>query len=132
MADSNLNLVKIFEDVLKSERAIVVTLPSSEQWEDYQKEMDAVKDYSQVMNFKVPFFPKGINKGDKCYIVHDGKVKGWMEVVGMEEKEFTCSTTGRKWMGKFIMRSGPFHPLEREIPMKGFQGFRYFNLEEHL
>lgn len=132
MADSNLNLVKIFEDVLKSERAIVVTLPSSEQWEDYQKEMDAVKDYSQVMNFKVPFFPKGINKGDKCYIVHDGKVKGWMEVVGMEEKEFTCSTTGRKWMGKFIMRSGPFHPLEREIPMKGFQGFRHFNLEEHL
>lgn len=53
MADSNLNLVKIFEDVLKSERAIVVTLPSSEQWEDYQKEMDAVKDYSQVMNLLV-------------------------------------------------------------------------------
>lgn len=82
MADSNLNLVKIFEDVLKSERAIVVTLPSSEQWEDYQKEMDAVKDYSQVMNFKVPFFPKGINKGDKCYIVHDGKVKGWKKMDG--------------------------------------------------
>lgn len=73
MADSNLNLVKIFEDVLKSERAIVVTLPSSEQWEDYQKEMDAVKDYSQVMNFKVPFFQKVLIKGINVILFMMGK-----------------------------------------------------------
>lgn len=127
MTDSELNLVKIFEDVLKSERAIVVTLPASEQWETYEKEIEKVKDYSQVMNFKVPFFPKGVGIGDRCYVVHDGLVKGWMEIVGMEEKEFTCSTTGVKWVGKFIMRSGPFHRLDREIRMKGFQGFRYFS-----
>lgn len=127
MTDSELNLVKIFEDVLKSERAIVITLPATEQWETYEKEIESVKDYSQVMNFKVPFFPKGVGIGDRCYIVHDGLVKGWMEIVGMEEKEFTCSTTGTKWVGKFIMRSGPFHRLDREIRMKGFQGFRYFS-----
>lgn len=127
MTDSELNLVKIFEDVLKSERAIVITLPSTEQWETYEKEMENVKDYSQVMNFKVPFFPKGVSRGDRCYVVHDGFVKGWMEIVGMEEKEFTCTTTGRKWLGKFIMRSGPFHKLDKEIKMRGFQGFRYFS-----
>lgn len=131
MVDSELNLVKIFEDVLQEERSIVITLPMSEQWENYQKEMDVVKNYSQVMNFKVPFFPKGVKNGDKCYIVHDGLVKGWMEIVGMEEKEFTCTTTGKVWMGKFIMRSGPFHKIDKIIPMKGFQGFRYFNLDEH-
>lgn len=127
MTDSELNLVKIFEDVLKSERAIVITLPATEQWEMYEKEIESVKDYSQVMNFKVPFFPKGVGIGDRCYVVHDGVVKGWMEIVGMEEKEFTCTTTGKKWIGKFIMRSGPFHKLDREIRMKGFQGFRYFS-----
>lgn len=127
MTDSELNLVKIFEDVLKSERAIVITLPATEQWDMYEKEIERVKDYSQVMNFKVPFFPKGVGIGDRCYVVHDGVVKGWMEIVGMEEKEFTCTTTGKKWVGKFIMRSGPFHKLDREIRMKGFQGFRYFS-----
>lgn len=127
MTDSELNLVKIFEDVLKSERAIVITLPATEQWGMYEKEIERVKDYSQVMNFKVPFFPKGVGIGDRCYVVHDGVVKGWMEIVGMEEKEFTCTTTGKKWVGKFIMRSGPFHKLDREIRMKGFQGFRYFS-----
>lgn len=132
MGDSNLNLVKIFEDVLKTERAIIITLPLTEQWSDYGKEIDKVKNYSQVMNFKVPFFPKGVNKGDKCYVVHDGIVRGWMEIVGMEEKEFTCTTTNKKWIGKFIMRSGPFHYLDKIIKMKGFQGFRYFSEAEHL
>ena len=103
---------------------IVVTVPKSIKWEDYEKELDAVKDYKQVMNFKVSNFPK-VEKGSKCYIVHNGEVKGWMEIVGTSEKEFDCSTTGKKWKGKFIERSGPFHKID-PIPMKGFQGFRYF------
>jgi hypothetical protein len=49
-----------------------------------------------------------------------------MKIVGMEEKEFTCSTTGNKLKGKFIMRSGKFNKIE-PIQMKGFQGFKYFN-----
>ena len=44
----------------------------------------------------------------------------------MEEKKFICSTTGRKYKGKFIKRSGPFHKIT-PIKTKGFQGFRYFN-----
>ena len=78
------------------------------------------------MNFKVSNFPKNTKIGNKCYLCYKGEIIGWMEITGMEEKEFVCSTTGRKYKGKFIKRSGPFHKIT-PIKTKGFQGFRYFN-----
>lgn len=122
---------KILEEIDSQKDAIIVTLPASVKWEDYEKELNKVKNYSQTLNFKVHNFPKGINKGDKCYIVHQGIIKGWMEIVGFTEKEFECTTTNQLWKGKFIERSGPFHYLVDKLPMKGFQGFRYFNIEEY-
>lgn len=112
--------------LLESEyKDIIITVPKSTSWKEYEKELDVVKDYSQVLNFKVSNFPKTI-PGKKCYIVHDGTVKGWMEIVNLSEKDFECSTTGEKWKGKFVERSGKFHYIN-PIPMKGFQGFRYKN-----
>lgn len=124
--------MKIMEEIEQERRAIIITLPSKEKWEDYEKELNKVKNYNNVMNYKVCNFPKGIKKGDKCYIVHQGFIKGWMEIVGFSEKEFICNTTQKSWKGKFIERSGPFHYLVEKIPMKGFQGFRYFSLSEYL
>lgn len=102
---------------------IIVTIPKKIKWVDYEKELEAVKDGVEVMNFKVNHFPK-TKEGCKCFILHDGKIKGWMEIVGLSEEKFTCTTTGKKWSGKFVQRSGPFNKID-EIPMKGFQGFRY-------
>ena len=124
-------LKQILEEIFKSERSLIITLPSKIQWNDYEKELRKAANYKYVLNFKVHNFPKGIHKGDKCYIVHKGLIKGWMEIVGFSEKEFKCTTTGKMWKGKFIERSGPFHYLVDKIPMKGFQGYRYINLEEY-
>jgi hypothetical protein len=121
------DLNKILDEVINSKRAIIVSLPMTVEWNDYEKELNAVKDYSQVINFKVPHFPKGVTKGCKCYILHKGQVMGWQEIVGFSEEPFECSTTGKSWSGKFIQRSGPFHPISYPIKMKGFQGFRYFD-----
>ena len=104
---------------------IIITIPKSIDWNEYQKELDAVKDYGQVMNFKVNNFPK-TKSGNKCYLLYNGFIIGWMEIFGLSEKDFECTTTGKNWKGKFIERSGPLHKIE-PIPMKGFQGFRYFN-----
>jgi len=104
---------------------IVITLPKTVSWTDYEKELEAVKDGKQVINFKVPNFPVKTKVGDKCYLCHNGFVVGWMKIVNFSEGYFTCSTTGECWKGKFIQRSGLFHKVE-PIPMKGFQGFRYF------
>ena len=105
---------------------IIITLPNDIQWEEYQKELDKVKDYKSVMNFKVPNFPKQSGKGQKCFLNYQGNIIGWMEIIGFTEQEFNCSTTGIKWKGKFIQRSGPFHSID-PIPMNGFRGFRYMN-----
>jgi|ERR1039458_6199952 hypothetical protein len=105
---------------------IVITIPASIDWSEYKKEIDTVKDGSNVMNFKISNFPKRTKEGCKCYLCYKGNIIGWMKIVGMREKEFTCSTTGKKFKGKFIERSGTFNYIE-PIQMKGFQGFRYFS-----
>ena len=115
--------IKLFESF---NRDIIVTIPKSIKWDDYKKELKAVEDGSQIMNFKVAAFPK-TSIGSKCYLLYDGYIRGWMNIVGMEEKSFTCSIKGIDWKGKFIERSGKFNEIE-PIRMNGFQGFRYFNL----
>lgn len=107
-------------------RDIIITLPKTISWDDYEKELEAVKDGSQVMNFKVPTMPK-VLPGNRCYIVHDGEVKGWMKIVGTKTGPFKCTTTGKEWpIGNYIERSGRFNHIA-PIEMKGFQGFRYAN-----
>lgn len=114
--------LKPFSETFKD---IIVTLPKNIEWSDYTKELDAVRNGNEIMNFKVNAFPK-TKIGNKCYVLHNGAIRGWMKIVGLSEKDFECTTTGKKWRGKFIERSGEFHYIE-PIPMKGFQGFRYFN-----
>ena len=105
---------------------IVITLPKSFSWDEYTKEIQHALDNEEVLNFKVPYLPKVI-KGDKCYVVHQGYVRGFMYIVGTSTEPFECTTTNRKWKGNFVQRSGDFHEID-PIPMKGFQGFRYFTM----
>ena len=113
-------------DKITKDKGIIITVPKSIKWEDYEKELKAVEDYSQVMNYKVPTIPKDIEGIKRCYVVYDGFIRGWQEVVGYETgKEFDCTTTGKNWKGNFIQRSGPFHKIG-PIPMKGFMGWRYY------
>lgn len=113
-----------YDQFLNENNDIVITIPKSINWEDYSKELKAAEN-GEILNFKVNNFPK-TKKGNKCYIVHNGTVKGFMHISGLSEKEFKCTTTGKIWKGKFIERTGKFHEVE-PIEMKGFQGFRYFN-----
>lgn len=108
-------------------RGIAITIPRTISWESYQNELDAVSDWSKVMNYKVAKFPKELNIGDRVYLCYDGNIIGWQTFVGFSNGEFTCDTTGKDWKGGFIQRSGPFHYLKEPIPCKGFRGFKYIN-----
>ena len=112
---------------------ICITLPKSVKWSDYEKELEKVKDGKEEMNFRLPTLPKDVHSGDRCYICHDGFVKGWMKITGIGKHDgFNCSTTGKEWGdGVYVSRSGEFHYLNKPIPMKGFQGYRKMdNLNE--
>lgn len=116
---------------MKGVHSIIVTIPKSIKWKDYERELDAVKNWKCVMNFKVPFLPHDIKDIDRCYLAYDGRVVGWMKVVGASSAPFRCTTTGEEWSGNFIQRSGPFHPVDKDIPYRGFRGFRYFDEREY-
>lgn len=107
--------------------ALCVTLPAKTEWSEYEKELADVADGRKQMNFKVPSVPRRVKLGDRCYVCHRGRLVGWMAITGIGGSGgFECQTTGRKWTaGTYVSRSGPFHYLKTEVPMRGFQGFRY-------
>ena len=103
---------------------IIITIPKSISWSDYKKELKQAEQ-GDILNFKVSSRPN-TDIGNKCYICYDGKIVGYHIICGIEEKEFDCTTTGKHWKGLFVQRTGQFYKLKNTIPMKGFQGYRYF------
>jgi len=106
----------------------ILTIPKTTRWEDYQRELDAVADGRDRMNYRTRYFPKEMQVGDRCFLVWNGRVRGWMEVVGLVDavKPWQCTTTGRMWPpGKYIQRSGPFHEVCGP-EMTGFRGVRKY------
>lgn len=109
--------------------AIMITIPKTIKWSEYEKELETVKDGNETMFYKVSSLPKRIHEGSRCYICYSGKVVGWMTVdfVGTMD-QFKCSTTGKDWSdGYYVGRTGEFHYLDNEYPQKGFMGYRYVN-----
>jgi len=107
----------------------LITIPKTVSWDDYKRELAAVADGSMVMNYKTRYFPKEMTKGDRCFVLWNGKVRGWMKIVDLRESdtEWTCQTTGARWpAGKYIQRSGPFHEVIGE-EMTGFRGIRRYH-----
>lgn len=116
------------EEVEKAtkKKGIIITVPKSIKWEDYEKELKTVESGEYVMNYKVPTIPKDIDEIERCYVIYDGYIRGWQKVVGSSKDDsFKCTTTGKDWSGNFIQRTGPFHKIE-PIQMKGFIGWRYY------
>ena len=127
--------MKVLESFIQSRlnegkrNALLITLPSSIKWEDYEKELKAVEDESEVMNFKVPILPKDTSNIKRVYLVYKGNIVGWQKFVGTSDKPFKCTTTDKNWDGKFLQRTGPFHKID-PIPCVGFRGFRYWHFDE--
>lgn len=103
----------------------VVTLPQSYRWEDYEKELRFAEEHGATLNFRMAYKPKA-QVGDRCYVVWQGKIRGWMRVAGVQHypEGFTCETTSMFWKpGWYLQRRGEFHH-EDGPSMKGFRGIR--------
>lgn len=117
----------------KSERlGMCITIPKTIKWSDYEKELKAVEDGTQEMNYKIPTVPKDVHVGDRCYVCHDGYIKGWMKISNIGKRSgFNCTTTGKEWNeGCYVSRTGKFHYLDRPVPMKGFMGYRIIKISD--
>jgi len=108
----------------------VLTIPKSIPWDEYQKELDACANDSDIeISYRLPYKPKAMPK-ERCYVVHDGFIRGYQEIIGVDYLEgFDCITTGQHWRsGWYIVRGGMFHKTE-PVPMKGFRGIRRLDAE---
>lgn len=121
--------IKTFESNISIKKDIIITIPKSIKWEDYEQELLAAKK-GAIMNFKVPFLPKNDIVGSKCYLCYNGYIIGYMYICGVSDNGFKCTTTGKQWVGKFIQRSGDFYKID-PIKMRGFQGWRYFDINKY-
>jgi hypothetical protein len=106
----------------------VITIPKSISWIEYQLELQAAAD-GAILNYHTRYLPKEMKVDDRCFIVWDGYVRGWMKICGLidKDKPWVCTTTGINWPpGKYIQRTGKFYHINGP-EMLGFRGIRKFN-----
>lgn len=105
---------------------IIVTIPKKE-YDNIEKEDIFVKqnENNVIQYWSMKRKPKNFNIGDNVYFVMNGKLIGYHECIGVED-DAECEVTNRIWDGFNLVLKCPMIELEKEIPMKGFQGFRYF------
>lgn len=119
---------------------LVITWPKTRALDSYLKELEKANERGEVINFKIPTIPKDTTC-ERCYIVYDGRIRGYNEIISVEEQENYAvkdPLTGKYWSaGIYIVRNPLWHPLKAGPEMKGFQGYRYIersddNLDEEL
>lgn len=120
------------------DRDIVVTWPKSKPLGSYLADLAIAKARDLFINYRVSRLPVWRQAMDdhgwlgwpygaehpRCYMVHDGAVRGWCEVVGARFRK-AGEVTG--WpAGFYVVRSPEWHDVALPLRMAGFRGWRYF------
>ena len=107
---------------------LIVTTPKSEMANAAQEAAEVIRDgggaYFRALGERMP----NARPGDRIFYVEDGYVRGFC-VIAMfgTHGENRCSTTGRVWKSTVIVNmDASSWKWIRPIPMRGFQGWRYF------
>lgn len=105
----------------------IITIPKKISWVEYMREVNGALTKDASLFFRVGI-KVGIKRGDKLYRAHDGKVRGWIEVMGMHHQDngFECRHTGKRWpAGWYVECKGKFNEVDGPA-MKGFRGIRRY------
>ena len=110
---------------------LVVTIPQNTKYETIKAEMDYCNsDYDIILNHKL-----GRNKPKKepslIGLVYKGEIRFTGQLIGYEQKEFECFTTGNKWSRSWYAVFTDVYEVEesKRHKLKGFQGFRYIDMK---
>jgi hypothetical protein len=115
---------------------LITTIPARHDlrhWHDVEPRLRECVDEESFWTFSCTHFPKHAGPGAACFIVHSGFVRGWFTVL-----DFTtdpCYRTGTSDAVEAEWKEGPkvtlvtWRPLAVPLPMTGFQGWRYTDLQ---
>lgn len=104
----------------------IVTVPKTIKWVDWLAELEDANARNLLVNYRIPHRVDPV-LGSRCYIVWNGRIRGWLSIVGCKKREaFVCESTGRQWPeGWYLIRVPPFYPWAGPR-MRGFQGIRLY------
>lgn len=111
---------------------IAITWPKSRPLESYLAELKKAADAGLVINFKVPTWPKRIKEGERCYIVYDGFVRGYNNILGVDSKDDVIDPiTGQRMApGVYVVREPTFYDTgSPHVAIDSFRGYRYVERE---
>lgn len=120
---------------------IVATWPKSKPLETYLEELRKATALDQVINYRVanrPGWEFGAlrERPARCYMVHDGQVRGYCEIkyvaefgIGEVARVASDAFAGFWPAGTYIVRDPRWRSVE-PIPLRGFQGWRWFDEQE--
>lgn len=107
---------------------IIVTTPKSEMENSAKEAEDCIETGFGSYFRYFPQKPKLIKVPFSLFYVEDGYIRGFALVTGFVNKSsIMCYPTDREWpRGWYALMSADTWKWIKPIPMKGFQGFRYF------
>lgn len=130
-------------DSAQARRDVVVTWPKTRPLESYLMELGRAVKRGLQINYRVARPPRwedahedhgwigwdyGV-KHPRCFMVYNGFVRGWCRIDGvcwrMEGRVLDPATGSFMRAGWYIVRDPEWHSIE-PIPMRGFQGWRWF------
>lgn len=107
---------------------IVVTWPKSRHFASYMVELERAKSRGLIIHYRVRHLPDP--QPERCYMVHDGAVRGWLLVTGQGAQpggRVLDPITGGFWRaGNYITRDPEWHSV-KPCEMQGFRGWRWFD-----
>lgn len=103
---------------------IIITLPSAIEWKYFLKDFSEIESGKNQFLFKVSKKPKNVKTGERCFLVHDGLIRGYWII-----KEFKNTKFNDEFLEGFIIVPSSFYAIQPSPDMAGFRGFRYMTDE---
>lgn len=109
---------------------IVITWPKSRPLQSYLEQLEVASKLGENISFRVSSLPKWRAFGTRCYVVYDGYIRGYNYLIDAyyaNGNTIKDPITGKFWPeGNYLVRNPIWHKIDL-VPMKGFQGFRYYD-----
>lgn len=97
-------------------RDIIISLPHDKSWLDYLTYFMELKTRSENLEIIISDVPMS-EPGNKCYVVFDGFIEGWMVINKIKETPFN----------EICLELFPlFNHMSDKIPMHEIEGYKYY------
>lgn len=113
-------------------RDLIITWPKTRSLDSYLEACEAARVHAEVLNFRIHNPPTEWHEGMRVYVVHARAVRGWHQLLDVCRRGYReVRDPGGGWWppGTYLVRHAEWHPIE-PIPMRGFQGWHYFERPE--